>query len=149
MRPPLADGFELDDDRDRVDVEAVHRFLAEEAYWVPGRSRDTIERLIRESTVVWAAYAPDASLVGFARVMSDGTNMAWLGDVFVLAPHRGKGIGTAIVGAAVDDPRFAGCHWYLNTSDAHRLYARFGFRPADPTRTLVRPRPPQPFGAGT
>jgi predicted N-acetyltransferase YhbS len=141
MRRPLPGGYELDDDRDRVDVDAVHRFLAEEAYWVRGRTRDVIERLVRTSTSVVAAYDPDGALVGFARVMSDGTNMAWLGDVFVLRDHRGRGIGTALVREAVEDPRFRHCAWYLNTRDAHGLYRRFGFRPADPARTMVRSRP--------
>lgn len=46
----------------------MFRFLSEEAYWVRGRSRETIERLIAESTRVIGAYAPGGSLVGFARV---------------------------------------------------------------------------------
>lgn len=37
-RRELPGGYELDDDRGRVDVEAVYRFLSEEAYWVRGRS---------------------------------------------------------------------------------------------------------------
>jgi GNAT superfamily N-acetyltransferase len=137
----LEGGDELDDDRERVDVDAVHRFLAEEAYWGLGRSRETIERLIRESTRVIAAYAADGELVGFGRVMSDGSNMAWLGDVFVVEAHRGRGLGIALVQEAVEDPRFAACLWYLNTRDAHGLYDRFGFQPADPARTMTRPRP--------
>ena len=141
MRRPLPDGYELDDDRDRVDVDAVHRFLSEEAYWVRGRSRETVERLISESTRVLAVYAPDGSLAGFARVMSDGSNMAWLGDVFVLAEHRGRGLGVALVQEAVEDPATRDCFWYLNTRDAQSLYERVGFRSADPRRTLVRDRP--------
>ncbi|MGE5227621.1 MAG: GNAT family N-acetyltransferase [Planctomycetaceae bacterium] len=141
MRRALPDGYVLDDDRDRVDVDAVYRFLSEEAYWVPGRSRETIERLVRESTRVLAAYAPDGSLVGFARVISDGSNMAWLGDVFVLVEHRGRGLGVALVQEAVEDSATRDCLWYLNTRDAHGLYERFGFRSADPERTLVRDRP--------
>ena len=58
MRTALPDGFELDDDRDRVDVDVVHRFLSEEAYWVRGRSRATIAELIRSSTRVIAALCP-------------------------------------------------------------------------------------------
>jgi GNAT superfamily N-acetyltransferase len=141
MRRALPDGYELDDDRDRVDVDAVHRFLAEEAYWVPGRGRDTVERLVRDSTRVIAAYAPDGSMVGFARVGSDGSNYAWLGDVFVLEGHRGRGLGQALVREAVEDPAYRDCLWYLNTRDAHGLYERFGFQPADPARTMIRPRP--------
>lgn len=144
MRVELAGGYELDDDRDRVDVDAVHRFLGEEAYWVPGRSRETVARLVRESTRVIAAYAPDGALVGFARVGSDGSNYAWLGDVFVLEAHRGRGLGQALVREAVEDPASRDCHWYLNTRDAHGLYERFGFQPADPARTMVRRRPERP-----
>jgi GNAT superfamily N-acetyltransferase len=140
MRRAIAGGYEIDDDRDRVDVDAVYSFLSTEAYWVPGRSRGTIERLVRESSRVIAAYAPDGSLVGFARVMTDGSNMAWLGDVFVLSAHRGRGVGVELVREAVEDPRSAHCLWYLNTRDAQSLYERFGFQPADPGRTLVRQR---------
>lgn len=140
MRRSLPDGYEVDDDRERVDVDAVHRFLAEEAYWVTGRSRETIARLVRESTRVLAAYAPDGSLAGFARVMSDGSNMAWLGDVFVVRAHRGRGLGTELVRACVEDPRSRDLLWYLNTRDAQALYRPFGFEPADPQRTMVRHR---------
>jgi len=141
MRRPLPDGYELDDDPDRVDIDAVFRFLSEEAYWVPGRSRETIERLVHGSTRVIAAYAGDGELVGFARVMSDASNMAWMGDVFIVSEHRGRGIGVEIVREAVEDPRYRDCLWYLNTRDAHGLYARFGFTPAEPGRTMVRSRP--------
>ena len=84
MRRTIAGDLELDDDAARVDVDVVCRYLSEEAYWAPGRSREVIERLVRDSTRVLAAY-DGTRLVGFARVMSDGANMAWLGDVFVLA----------------------------------------------------------------
>jgi GNAT superfamily N-acetyltransferase len=140
MRRRLPDGIELDDDPGRVDVDEVHRFLRDEAYWVPGRSRETIERLVRESTRVLAAYDGDR-LVGFARLMSDGSNMAWLGDVFVVEDHRGRGIGTELVREAVSDPRHRDCYWYLNTRDAQALYRRFGFVLADPGRTMIRDRP--------
>jgi GNAT superfamily N-acetyltransferase len=140
MKRGFPGGFELDDDRDRVDLDAVHRFLSEEAYWVPGRSRETIERLVRESTRVLAAYAGDGSLAGFARVMSDASNMAWLGDVFVLPEHRGRGLGSELVREAVEHPAYRDLAWYLGTRDAHGLYAKFGFVPADPGRTMTRSR---------
>jgi ribosomal protein S18 acetylase RimI-like enzyme len=139
MRRRLANGYELDDDRDRVDVAAVYRFLAEEAYWVPGRDRATIERLVRGSTRVIAAYARDGSLAGFCRVVSDGSSMAWLGDVFVLSAHRGRGLGVALTREAVEDPAYRDLAWFLSTRDAHGLYRRFGFVEGG-SGTLVRPR---------
>jgi GNAT superfamily N-acetyltransferase len=138
MRRELADGYESDDDRGRVDVDMVHRYLSEEAYWVRGRDRDTIERLVRQSTRVIGVYRGDEQ-VGFARVISDGANMAWLGDVFVLQGHRGHGLGVELVREAVEHPEHRDLVWFLNTRDAHPLYARFGFEaPSD--RTMVRSR---------
>jgi GNAT superfamily N-acetyltransferase len=137
MRREVAGGYELDDDRGRVDVDMVYRYLSEEAYWVRGRDRATIERLVRESTRVMGVYLGDQQ-VGFARVISDGTSVAWLGDVFVLAEHRGKGLGEELVREAVEFPDHRDVQWYLNTRDAHALYAKFGFEAAS-DRTMVRP----------
>ena len=137
MRRSLPEGIEIDDDRNRVDVDAVYRYLSEEAYWVPGRSRETIERLVRESARVVAAYDGDR-LVGFSRVVSDGSSVAWLGDVFVLTEYRGRGIGEELVREAVEHPEHRDLQWYLGTRDAHGLYAKFGFEPAN-DRTMVRP----------
>jgi GNAT superfamily N-acetyltransferase len=138
MRRELPDGYDVDDDRGRIDVDVVHRFLAEEAYWVRGRDRATIEWLVRESARVIGAYRGDEQ-VGFARVVSDGSSMAWLGDVFVLEGHRGHGLGVELVREAVEHPAHRDLAWFLNTRDAQNLYARFGFEtPGD--RTMVRLR---------
>ena len=140
MKRALSDGYEIDDDRSRVDLAVVHQFLAGEAYWVPGRSFATIERLVAESTRVIGTYAQDGAQAGFARVVSDRSSFAWLGDVFVLSEHRGRGLGAELVREAVEHEPECDCVWYLNTRDAHALYARFGFRPADPERTMTRQR---------
>ena len=139
MRRELTDGLELDDDRQRVDVDAVYRYLSEQAYWVMGRSRETIERLVIESTRVIAAYDDDI-LIGFCRVISDGSNMAWLGDVFVYPEYRGRGVGVELVREAVEFPEHRDMQWYLGTRDAHQLYAKFGFGPPN-ERTMTRQRP--------
>ena len=139
MRRVLNDGVEIDDDRERVDVDAVHRFLSEEAYWVTGRTRETIDRLVRESTRVIAAYDGD-KLIGFCRVMSDASSMAWLGDVFVIPEYRGRGVGVELVREAVEFPEHRDVQWYLGTRDAHELYAKFGFGPPN-ERTMTRQPP--------
>ena len=138
MRRELTGGYELDDDRGRVDVDAVYRYLSEEAYWVRGRDRDTIERLVRESTRVIGVYRGEEQ-VGFARVISDGSSMAWLGDVYVTEDHRGHGLGVELVREAVEHAEHRDLPWYLNTRDAHGLYTRFGFEAAS-DRTMMRPR---------
>jgi hypothetical protein len=40
MRRELGDGYDLDDDPGRIQLDAVHEFLTR-AYWSEGRSRET------------------------------------------------------------------------------------------------------------
>ncbi len=132
------DGVEIDDDPDRVDVGAVHRFLSEESYWARGRDAATVQRLVRTATRVVGAY-DGGRQVGFARCFSDGVTLAWVGDVYVESTHRGRGIGEDIVRVLIDGSGFAKIRWMLGTADAHTFYAKFGFdRPSD--RILERPR---------
>lgn len=139
MRRGLPGGFELDDDRGRVDLDVVHRYLSEESYWAAGRPRESVERLVRESARVVGLYEGDR-LVGFCRVVSDDEVIAWLADVFVLPECRGRGLGVELVREAVENGPQRDCHWYLHTRDAHSLYERFGFGPPIPERAMYRRR---------
>jgi GNAT superfamily N-acetyltransferase len=137
----LGDGYELDDDRDRIDVEAVHAFLSEQAYWALGRPRERQERLVRESSRVLGLYR-DGAQVGFARAVSDGNSIAYLADVYVLPEHRGRGLGLELVRELVDRGPFAHVRWILHTEDGHGLYAKLGFGPPGP-KVMERPARPR------
>ena len=126
MTRELPDGYELDDDVERVDVDDVHRYLSEESYWAEGRSRDTVEALVRGATRVVGVYRA-GSQVGFARAVSDGHTVAYLADVYVLPEHRGRGLGKEVVREIVDGSSFANVRWLLHTADAQELYAQLGF----------------------
>jgi len=125
---------------DAIDLDVVFTFLHNEAYWAKGRSREIFDRSIAGSTLVVGAIDGKGRTVGFARVVSDRGTFAWLCDVFVLDAARGTGLGKRIVDAAVGHPRVAGVRRYLlATTDAHGLYARFGFEPLDgPERWMMR-----------
>jgi GNAT superfamily N-acetyltransferase len=140
VKRALPGGLELDDERARVDVAALHRYLSEESYWAKGRPLDTVERLVREATRVVGLYDGDR-LVGFCRVVTDGTAFAWLADVYVLGDYRGRGLGVELVREAIDGGPFRDLPWYLNTADAHGLYAKLGFEPPNAERLMYRPRP--------
>jgi GNAT superfamily N-acetyltransferase len=139
MRRELSDGYELDDDRARIDVDAVHEVITA-SYWATGRPRETMARLIDGAARVVGLYRGDAQ-VGFCRVESDGEKFAFLFDVYVLPEHRGRGLGVELVREAVERGPQADLAWYLKTRDAHGLYERFGFGPPDPERTMERPPP--------
>jgi GNAT superfamily N-acetyltransferase len=134
----LSGGFELDDDPERVDHDAVYDFLSTAAYWARGRSRETIERLVREASRVVGLYEGDLQ-IGFARTVSDGASFAYLADVYVLPEYRGRGLGVELVKEAVDEGPFADRRWLLHTEDAHALYEKLGFGPG--SRKLMERTP--------
>jgi GNAT superfamily N-acetyltransferase len=126
MTRRLAGGLELDDDPARIDVDAVHEYLANESYWAEGRPRDVVERLVHEAQRVVGLYDGDRQ-VGFARAFSDGVALVYLADVYVLPEYRGRGLGTELVREMVENGPLTNVRWILHTRDAHRLYEKVGF----------------------
>ena len=126
MRRELAGGLELDDDPARIDVDAVHDYLANESYWAKGRTREVVERLVREAQRVVGLYEGDRQ-VGFARAFSDGVSLVYLADVYILPEYRGRGLGTELVREIVENGQLSGVRWILHTRDAHGLYEKVGF----------------------
>jgi len=137
MRRGLPGGFELDDDRERIDVDVVYRYLSGEAYWAAGRTREAVERAIAGSARVVGLYR-DGGQIGFARAVSDGVAVAYLADVFVLPEWHGRGLGTELAREIVDGGQLAHLRWLLHTRDAHAVYARLGFG-APSERLMERP----------
>jgi GNAT superfamily N-acetyltransferase len=131
MRRPLPDSLELDDDPRRIDVDAVHAYLAHESYWAKGRPLDVVERLVREAQRVVGLYDRDRQ-IGFARAFTDGVALAYLADVYVLPEYRGRGLGVELVREVVENGPYASLRWILHTRDAHGLYRKVGFgEPSD------------------
>ena len=139
MKRDVGDGYELDDDRGRIDRDAVHDYLAR-SYWAEGRPRGVQDALIDNASRVVGLYR-DGEQVGFSRAISDGHVQSYLADVYVLEEHRRQGLGVELVRFSVDEGPLAGTKWYLHTRDAHDLYRKFGF--AEPSeRALERSTTP-------
>lgn len=126
MRRDLGGGIELDDDPARIDVDAVHDYLANESYWAEGRPRETVARLVAEAQRVVGVYEGDRQ-IGFARAFSDGVSLVYLADVYVLPEYRGRGLGVELVREMVERGPLTGVRWILHTRDAHDLYRKVGF----------------------
>ncbi len=137
MRRTLPGGLELDDDSDRIDLDAVHEYLSKESYWARDRPRAEVQGSVRDAARVVGLY-DGARQVGFARVISDGVRESHLCDVYVLPGYRGRGFGVELVREAVDNGPHAKLGWRLATRDAQGLYARFGFSAPD-ERIMERP----------
>lgn len=123
----LPSGYEISDDRRRLDMDLVHNALAG-AYWAAGRPRALTERSWA-NCLCFGLYGPDGTQAGFARLLTDYTFRAHLGDVFISPASRGLGLGKALVETILSHPELATVvHWTLVTADAQGLYARYGFR---------------------
>jgi GNAT superfamily N-acetyltransferase len=134
----LGDGYELDDDPARVDVDAVHAFLSNEAYWALGRPRDLIELLIGRSARVVSLFH-EGRQVGFSRAVTDGTTVVYLADVYVLPQHRGRGLGLELAREMVERGPYADPKWILHTQAMHPLYPQLGF--GEPSRKVMERLP--------
>jgi GNAT superfamily N-acetyltransferase len=122
------EGFLISTDRKRVDIDVVHGFLTN-CYWAKGIPRYIVARSI-EHALCFGIYDAEGAQVGFARVISDFATIAYVGDVFVLETHRGRGLGEWLMQCIVAHPELQGLRrWILTTRDAHGLYSQVGFTP--------------------
>lgn len=125
----MSEGFYITTDKSKLDLPLIHHYLAHESYWAQGRTEEVVRRSI-ENSLCFGVYDQDGDQVGFARVISDFTLFAWLCDLFILPSHQKLGLGKMLMKAITEDPLLRNLkRWGLYTSDAHGLYAQFGFSP--------------------
>lgn len=130
-----ADGYLLSDDRDRIDVELVHRWISTDSYWAAGRTLAQMRAAIEGS--VPAGVYRDGRQVAFARAVTDGVTFAYLADVYVDRSCRGLGLGTWLVRGLRDMLAAGGVsRFLLVTKDAHGVYERLGFTDVKPGRWM-------------
>jgi GNAT superfamily N-acetyltransferase len=136
------DGFVLSTDRERLDLKAIHEFLATDSYWAMQIPLETFARSA-ENSLCFGIYDSTGAQVGFARVISDFATFAYVADVFVLDSHRGHGLGKWLMECIQQHPQLQGLRrWVLTTRDAHGLYAQYGFTsPKFPERYMEILRP--------
>lgn len=117
--------YEISDDKSRLNIDVIHDYLTK-SYWSPGVPRSIVERAIQGSLCFGVYLGSDQ--VGFARVVTDKATFAYLGDVFILEPHRGQGLSKKLMALISAHPDLQGLRRFmLATNDAHGLYAQFGF----------------------
>jgi len=135
--------FLLSTDRERLDLDVIHRFLTD-CYWAKGISRELVARSL-ENSLCFGVYA-SSEQVGFARVVSDFATYAYFGDVFVLDSFRGQGLGKWMMECIVQHPRLQGLRrWTLRTRDAHGLYSQFGFTSLNPPERYMELHDPEVY----
>jgi len=119
-----------------IDIETVHRFLADTSSWARGIPRSTVEEAIQNS-LCFGLYE-DGVLLAFCRIVTDGATFGNLVDVFVQPELRGRGLSTMLMAFVMSHPLIPTLRRLtLATSDAHGLYDKFGFRPLGKPETFM------------
>jgi GNAT superfamily N-acetyltransferase len=133
--------FLISTDPARLDLDVIHKFLTN-CYWARGVPREVVARSM-ERALCFGIYDGRGAQLGFARVISDFATIAYVGDVFVLEPHRGGGLGKWLMECIMQHPALQNLRrWILTTRDAHGLYAQVGFTPVkSPERYMERHDP--------
>jgi len=120
--------YSISSEKDKLNVEWIHKYLTNTAYWSKGRSKEAVVKTIENSLCI-GVYTENNIQVGFARVVTDYAVFAWVMDVFVDKTHRGKGIGKMIVDHIVNHTELKKVQGIgLKTKDAHMLYNQYGFK---------------------
>ena len=128
--------FQISTDRSMLDVPLIYRFLSEESTWAVGISRAVVDRAI-ENSLCFGGYV-DGRQVAFARVVTDYATFGNLVDVFVIPEYRGLGYARQLMETVLAHPSLQGLRRLtLATSDAHELYAQFGFKPPQRPESLM------------
>lgn len=118
--------YEIDTDKRRLDIATIHRYLSTESYWAKNRSLEQTLTAI-ENSLCFGVYQ-GREQVGFARVVTDKATFAYLGDVFILDGHRGRGLSKWLMQVILDQADLQGLRrWLLATRDAHGLYKQYDF----------------------
>ena len=123
----MKDKYRISTETQLLDIEMIHNFLSTKAYWSLNIPKETVIRSI-EHSLCFGVYM-DSEQVGFARVISDYSTIAYLGDVFIVEAHRGKGLSKLLMEGIMNHAKLQGLRrWILLTGDAHDLYKKFGWK---------------------
>ncbi|HXB41933.1 MAG TPA: GNAT family N-acetyltransferase [Bacteroidia bacterium] len=121
----LPEGYTISTDKNKLDIKVIHDFLSN-SYWAKNIPVEIVKYSI-ENSLCFGVYYKE-KLIGFARVISDFATFAYLGDVFILEEHRGKGLSKILMKEVFSHPQLQGLRRFcLGTRDAHKLYEQFGF----------------------
>lgn len=114
-------------DKNRMDVAAIYNFLSNHSGWSNNIPIDKV-RLSIENSLNFGLFHQHKQ-IGYARVISDYSTIAYLGDVYVLDNYRGRGLSRILMNEVMGHLLLQGLRrWILLTSTAEWLYQKYGFK---------------------
>lgn len=120
------DDFMITTDRFKMDIIAIHDFLSKHSDWSKNIPFEKVKESI-ENSLNFGLFHSNKQ-IGFARIISDFSTIAYLGDIYILDNYRGQGLSKNLMDAVLKHPNLQGLRrWILLTSTADWLYEKYGF----------------------
>lgn len=122
----IFDNFLITTDKSKIDIVAIHDFLSKHSGWSDNIPFDKVKTSIDNSLNFGLFH--NHKQIGFARIISDFSTIAYLGDIYILDNYRGQGLSKKLMDVIMEHPNLQGLRrWILLTSTADWLYEKYGF----------------------
>jgi GNAT superfamily N-acetyltransferase len=130
------DDYTITTDKNKLDIIAIHDFLSNHSHWSRNIPIETVKTSIDNSLNFGLFHFQKQ--IGYAKIISDYSTIAYLGDVYVLPDYRGNGLSKWLMQQVMSHPNLQGLRrWILLTVDAHGLYKQYGWEePKNPERYM-------------
>ena len=125
----MTPSIEIDTNKEKLNISFIYAFITK-SYWAKGRTLKNMQNCIDHS-LNFGVYL-SGQQIGYARVLSDYGQFAYLMDLFISEPHRGNGFSKKLMETIINSEKLKEIKvWRLATLDAHKLYEQFGFKPIE------------------
>lgn len=127
--------IEISTDISKLDIDFINSILSK-TYWAENRTLETMKTLI-ENSLNFGVYLNNIQ-IGYARIVTDYAQFAYLMDVFISVNHQKKGYSKELMKFIMEFEELKDVKvWRLATSDAHFLYEKFGFKSLEKPENLM------------
>lgn len=118
--------YTITTDKSKMAIVAIHDFLSKYSGWSDNIPIDRV-RISIDNSLNFGVFHNNKQ-IGFARIISDFSTIAYLGDIYVLDSYRGQGLSKKLMDMVMTHPNLQGLRrWILLTSTADWLYEKYGF----------------------
>ncbi len=98
--------YTISTDKNKLDFTCIHKFLTNETDWSNGIPMNTLKTSIENSLNFGLYY--ENKQIGYARIISDYSTIAYLGDVFIVKEYRGNGLSKWLINEIMEHPNLQG-----------------------------------------
>ncbi|MGV3613094.1 MAG: GNAT family N-acetyltransferase [Fluviicola sp.] len=112
-------------DKNKLDLEFITGFISQ-SYWAKDRTIENMQTCV-DNSLNFGVFLGEQQ-IGYARIVTDYFQFAYLMDVFMDEKFRGLGYSKVLMKHILENELVKDVKvWRLATADAHELYKQFGF----------------------